>query len=110
MVPATYLRPHESRCAEPFSATLCFQKTARLSSTCLLRVARNRYLVPCELAGQRVSTRLYPEHMHVVAADMLVASHERLTERKGKSEQLENVNCLSTRVGLFDKGIVAMRL
>jgi hypothetical protein len=29
-------------------------------STCLVSVARNRYSVPCELAGQMVSTRLYP--------------------------------------------------
>lgn len=36
---------------------------ARVSSTCLVRVARNRYSVPCELAGQRVSTRLYPDRV-----------------------------------------------
>ena len=29
---------------------------ARVSSTCLVTVARNRYSVPCELAGQMVST------------------------------------------------------
>lgn len=57
------------------------EREARVSSTCLVRVARNRYSVPCELAGQRVSTRLYPDRIHVVAADATVASHERLTER-----------------------------
>jgi transposase len=54
---------------------------ARVSSTCLVRVARNRYSVPCELAGQRVSTRLYPDRVSVVAENAIVASHERLTER-----------------------------
>jgi len=32
------------------------ERPARVSSTCLVAVARNRYSVPCELAGQMVST------------------------------------------------------
>ena len=54
---------------------------ARVSSTCLVSVSRNRYSVPCELAGQRVSTRLYPNRVAVAARDAVVASHDRLTER-----------------------------
>jgi hypothetical protein len=42
-------------------------------------VARNRYSVPCELAGQMVSTRLYPGRVAVVANDAIVADHERLS-------------------------------
>ena len=57
------------------------EKSARVSSTCLVAVARNRYSVPCELAGQRVSTRLYPNRVSVVANDALVASHDRLSDR-----------------------------
>ncbi len=57
------------------------EKPARVSSTCLVSVARNRYSVPCELAGQMVSTRLYPGRVVVVADDAVVASHERLSER-----------------------------
>ena len=57
------------------------EKPARVSGTCLVTVHRNRYSVPCELAGQMVSTRLYPNRIDVVAGDALVASHERLTER-----------------------------
>src|SRR6478735_4719092 len=34
------------------------EREARVTSTCLVRVSRNRYSVPCEFAGQRVSTRL----------------------------------------------------
>jgi hypothetical protein len=44
-------------------------------------VARNRYSVPCELAAQMVSTRLYPTEVAVVAGDKLVARHERLSSR-----------------------------
>jgi hypothetical protein len=34
------------------------EKPARVSSSCLVTVSRNRYSVPCELAGQMVSSRL----------------------------------------------------
>ncbi len=54
------------------------EKPARVSSTCLVSVARNRYSVPCELAGQMVSTRLYPTRVTVVAADAQVACHDRV--------------------------------
>jgi hypothetical protein len=54
------------------------EKTARVSSTCLVAVARNRYSVPCEWAGRLVSTRLYPNRVSVAADDVLVASHARL--------------------------------
>jgi hypothetical protein len=52
-----------------------------VSSTCLVAVSRNRYSVPCELAGQMVSARLYPARVCVVAGDAIVASHERVAER-----------------------------
>jgi hypothetical protein len=61
---------------EPFDGYV--DKPARVSSTCLVAVARNRYSVPCELAGQVVSTRLYPSAVVVVAGDAVVARHERL--------------------------------
>ena len=57
------------------------ERSAKVSSTCLVAVARNRYSVPCELAGQRVSTRLYPSRVEIAADDMIVARHERLTHR-----------------------------
>ncbi len=61
---------------EPFDGYI--EKPARVSSTCLVSVARNRYSVPCELAGQMVSTRLYPSGVAVVADDRIVGRHERL--------------------------------
>jgi transposase len=57
------------------------EKAARVSSTCLVSVHRNRYSVPCELAGQMVSTRLYPNQVSVVAGDVVVAKHDRLVDR-----------------------------
>jgi hypothetical protein len=57
------------------------EKPSRVSSTCLVTVSRNRYSVPCELAGQMVSARLYPGRVCVVAGDAIVANHERIAER-----------------------------
>ena len=56
------------------------EKQARVSSTCLVAVARNRYSVPCELVGQKLSTRLYPGRVAVATDDAVVASHERLSD------------------------------
>jgi transposase len=53
----------------------------KVSSTSLVILDRNRYSVPCELVGQLVSLRLYPERIDIVAHDSLVASHLRLFER-----------------------------
>jgi transposase len=58
------------------------EQAARVSSTCLVTVQRNRYSVPSELAGQMVSTRLYPTRVCVVAGDALVAVHERIVDRR----------------------------
>lgn len=54
---------------------------ARVSSTCLVTVKRNRYSVPCEYAGQRVSVRLYPEHIVIGADAQIVADHVRSLDR-----------------------------
>ncbi len=72
-------RPHLMPMPEPFDGYV--EKPARVSSTCLVAVARNRYSVPCELAGQMVSTRLYPSRVVIVADDGVVASHERAQQR-----------------------------
>jgi hypothetical protein len=56
------------------------ERSARVSSTCLVAVARNRYSAPCELAGQRVSTRLYPNRVDIATAQAVVASHARLAD------------------------------
>jgi transposase len=57
------------------------ESIGRVSSTCLVSVARNRYSVPCELVGHLVSVRLYPERIDIVAHDAVIASHSRSFER-----------------------------
>ncbi len=54
---------------------------ARVSSTCLVTVKRNRYSVPCRWANRRVSVRLYPERLDLYADDTWIASHTRLLDR-----------------------------
>ena len=53
----------------------------KVSSTCLVIEDRNRYSVPCELVGQKVSIRIYPERIDFAAHDAIVASHARCFER-----------------------------
>ena len=72
-------REHLMPMPTPFDGYV--EKQARVSSTCLVTVARNRYSVPCEWAGHRVSTRLYPNRVDVAALDELVATHARLPTR-----------------------------
>lgn len=49
----------------------------KVASTCLVIAERNRYSVPCELVGQVVSIRTYPERIELVAHERVVASHPR---------------------------------
>jgi hypothetical protein len=73
--------PHLMPMPEPFDGYV--ENPARVSSTCLVTVARNRYSVPCELAGQMVSTRLYPASV-VVADDG--SWPPRAAERRGPDQ------------------------
>lgn len=58
------------------------ERSAKVSSTCLVAVASNRSFVPCELAGQRVSTRrLYRGRVEMASDELVVARHERLPNR-----------------------------
>ena len=72
-------RAHLMPMPEPFDGYV--ERAARVSSTCLVAIARNRYSVPCEWAGQMVSPRLYPERVMIVAEDEIIASHMRLSAK-----------------------------
>lgn len=54
---------------------------ARVSSTCLVTVQRNRYSVPCHLANHKVAAHLYPGRIEAYAENALVACHARLLDR-----------------------------
>jgi transposase len=53
------------------------EQTLRVSSTCLVRVDRNRYSVPAAWAGKVVSVRLTADALRVVAEGQTVAEHPR---------------------------------
>ena len=69
----------ERPCLRPIRATFdgYFEQTLRVSSTCLVGYDRNRYSVPAEHAGQRVSLRADAYRIRVVADGKLVAEHAR---------------------------------
>jgi hypothetical protein len=54
---------------------------ARVSSTCLVTVQRNRYFVPCHLANHKVAIHLYPDRVEVSSESAIIACHTRLLER-----------------------------
>ena len=53
---------------------------ARVSSTCLVTLQRNRYSVPCHLANQMVAVHLYANRIEIVCDNAVVASHSRLQD------------------------------
>ena len=54
---------------------------ARVSSTSLIHLERNRYSVPTEHANSALSVRVYHDRIAVVAEGQFVASHSRCLER-----------------------------
>jgi Mu transposase-like protein len=53
------------------------EKTLRVSSTCLIKVNRNRYSVPAEWANRVVSVRITADRLRIVAENQIVAEHPR---------------------------------
>ena len=53
------------------------EQMMRVSSTCLVKVDRNRYSVPARSAGQAVSVRTTADQVRVVAQGELIAAHPR---------------------------------
>ena len=53
------------------------EQMLRVSSTCLVRVDRNRYSVPASAAGQAVSVRTTADQVRVVAHGEIIAAHPR---------------------------------
>ena len=57
------------------------EEMMRVSSTCLVRVDRNRYSVPASAAGCAVSVRRTADQIRVVAHGEVIAAHPRLFGR-----------------------------
>ncbi len=53
------------------------EQMLRVSSTCLVRVDRNRYSVPASAAGQAVSVRTTADQIHIVTQGAVIAAHAR---------------------------------
>lgn len=53
------------------------EQMMRVSSTCLVRIDRNRYSVPASAAGQAVSVRSTADQVRIVANGEVIASHDR---------------------------------
>ena len=52
-----------------------------MSPTCLVHFDRNRYSVPASFANHRVSIRVYPDRIVVVAEGQIICEHARIIER-----------------------------
>ena len=87
----------------PFDGYL--ERSARVSSTCLVSVAQNRYSVPCEFAGQRVSTHLYPARVKIVLDEVLIADHERFDDQeRTRYDWLHYVPLIQRKPGALRNG------
>ena len=53
---------------------------ARVSSTCLITLLRNRYSVPCRLANQMAAVHQYADRIEVVHDNAVAARHVRLLD------------------------------
>jgi transposase len=58
------------------------EQMMRVSSTCLVRVDRNRYSVPASVAGQAVSVRTTADQVRVGAHGEIIAAHPRVFGRE----------------------------
>ena len=69
----------EGPCLRAFTSPFdgYIEQMMRVSSTCLVRVERNRYSVPADFAGKVVSVRLYADQVRIVAERKVIAEHER---------------------------------
>jgi len=57
------------------------EQMMRVSSTCLVKVDRNRYSVPAAFAGQAVSVRSTADQVRIVAQGAVIAAHPREFDR-----------------------------
>ena len=64
----------------PFSGY--FERSCRVSTTCTVAYDRNRYSVPAEYAGQRVSLRATANAIRVMVEGVQIADHQRCFGRE----------------------------
>ena len=69
-------QPHLMPMIVPFDGYV--ETLGKVSSTCLVTFDRNRYSAPCELVGQMVGIRVYPERIDLVAHDAVVVAEQHV--------------------------------
>lgn len=69
-------RKHLMKIDAPFDGFI--EHTKKVSSTCLVNFDRNKYSVPASFANQRVSLRVYPDRLELIAEGQKVAEHTRV--------------------------------
>ena len=52
-----------------------------VSSTCLVTFECNKYSVPASFANRRISLRVYPDHLDMIAENRQITSHQRVFSR-----------------------------
>jgi len=57
------------------------EQSKRVSPTCLINFERNRYSVPASFANRRVSLRIYPDRLVIVAEGQFLCEHPRIIDR-----------------------------
>ena len=81
------------------------EKTVRVRSTCLVQYDSNRYSVPSEFAGHKVSLRAYASQIVVVADHKVIARHKRrFTKNISYFEPWHYVRLLSQKPGALRDG------
>ena len=81
------------------------EKTVRVRSTCLVQYDSNRYSVPSEFAGHKVSLRAYANQIAVVAEQKVIAKHKRrFTRNISYFEPWHYVRLLSQKTGALRDG------
>jgi transposase len=81
------------------------EKTVRVRSTCLVQYDSNRYSVPSEFAGHKVSLRAYANQVVVVAEQRVIARHKRrFTRNISYFEPWHYVRLLSQKPGALRDG------
>lgn len=78
---------------------------ARVSSTGLVHLERNRYSVPTEHAHGMLSLRIYPDHIMAVADGVTVAKHARSFERNQITYDWQHyINLIERKPGALRNG------
>lgn len=60
------------------------EQSKGVSPTCLINFERHRYSVPASFANRRISLRIYPERLVVVAEGLTLCEYPRFIERTHK--------------------------